>query len=425
LNFNGIPQVATFSLPCSVPSSMLVSMLHVWLNAKWVGRETVSFAVSRKFIDIKVGDLIALPWQTDERGWKVERVETSEKMKVFARATEAEPTLPMKARSETTQSSQTFAKTSPLVHFLDLPVLSDSSGETGNRIAAAVEPWAGTMAVYSSPGTQAFSYRQALTSPATIGELLDPLESSTVTSRWYRAKKIQIRFHSNAVFSLDKLNLLGGGNALAVRSNTDQWELIQFLKAEPIEDGIWEISELLRGQRGTEAEARAGASIGADVVLIDAAVPTLQHLDTELGLPLNWSVGPVGRVLGDSGFTTQSYAPGYRGLLPFSVVHLSAHQSATGNLSANWIRRDRLWRDDWQLLDIPMSESELKYTVLISNHSGVQLSREVLTENVEFDSSELMSIFGAGQHTVTIEVAQISTSMGPGPFNHYDLQLIL
>lgn len=62
----------------------------------------------------------------------------------------------------------------------------------------------------------------------------------------------------------DMIGLASGANRVMVGG-----EVLQFVRAEPLDDGRWRLAGLLRGRGGTEPEARSGHMAGTPVILLD------------------------------------------------------------------------------------------------------------------------------------------------------------
>src|SRR5690606_25818822 len=116
--------------------------------------------------------------------------------------------------------------------------------------------------------------------------------------------------------------LMNGANAAAVLASNGVWEILQFQKAEETEINRWTLSCLLRGQMGTNDAMSAGAGVGAPFVLLNEAVVAAGLKPEEVGLELNWRVGPVGYDLSETHFASSTVAGGIRARLPLSPVHL-------------------------------------------------------------------------------------------------------
>ena len=135
-------------------------------------------------------------------------------------------------------------------------------------------------------------------------------------------------------------------------------ELVQFARAEPLGNGRWQLSGLLRGRGGTEW-AIAGHAAGDRFVLIDDA---LVALDPALvGDPAYARIAALG--LADVEPVSVEVALAGASLLPLSPVHGKLRAGADGSLSLSWVRRARgawLWRDG---VEIPLVEQSESYLV--------------------------------------------------------------
>lgn len=403
-----------FSAPLVIEPNLVQTATDAWLHDRWSGRETIEFSLPRAYATITPGDQLQFSDDPKKRRWLVRRVETGVDLQISARSLELQHPRPARAERRVLKQSALVAGP-PLVRFLDLPILPDRQGSNGNLVAATARPWPGELAVYSSSTPEDLTYRQTIANAAFMGELTSDLPSAAAFSRWDRAAQPELRLYTGELVSVSRLSVFSGGNALAVRSRTGDWELLQFQSAQLTGARQWRVSNLLRGQAGTENEAEAGAAAGAELVILNSAVEPLETNALEQGAVLKWQIGPTGGAVGDPAFLKAEYAPGHRGEVPFSPVHLRARSGATGNLLLSWIRRNRLDADDWQLVDIPNSEASERYSVSITGSVSGAWQAESDQPSLTISAPELTDAFGTDTQILTIAVAQISATRGPGP----------
>ncbi|MEL7690276.1 phage tail baseplate protein [Citromicrobium bathyomarinum] len=150
--------------------------------------------------------------------------------------------------------------------------------------------------------------------------------------------------------SVDERALLDGANRLRIGE-----EIVQFRVAEPVGDGHWMLSGLLRGRGGTEHFAASGHPAGSPVILLDRQL---------LALPAN----NYDEICGESGLTGS--APVYAQLesagstlRPLAPVHPSVCATPAGDPEWRWIRRARgSWR--WlDAVDVPLAEEREAYRI--------------------------------------------------------------
>ena len=405
----------TISAPIVADGERLKPILESWLHNRWTGRENVSFSIPKNRIYFTLGDEITFEDDEFSQRWRISAIDEGEMLTVSAVATEVGGERPTVLSPQPRIQIQRVSYSAPLVHFLDLPYLASTDDtKDSNLVAVTGVPWAGTHAIYSSPDEDGFSFVQPLENTAFMGVLTSPLIGTSITSRWNWSNAFELELYFGEISSSEMLHVLNGANVLAVRSGNGGWEVLQFQNADLIGPKKWKLSGLLRGQAGTEVEALSGAGSGTDVVVINKAVIPLENMTQQRGLLLNWLVGPAGYVLGDPEFARIQYAPGYRGLKPYSPVHLKVNQTLSGELVISWVRRNRFDSDDWSPPDVPMSEQHEGYLITITNAQGATLALEAFLQTLNVQSSDLVETFGNGQSNLNISVAQSSASVSWG-----------
>ncbi len=414
INRTGLEE-QTLAAPLVTTREVVEPVLEAWLHARWLGRETITFGLDRSAIRLNVGDNIVFENAPQAQNWRIVSIEEGEHLQMVAQAVEPGEVVPIERRPQSRALRRLDTGAPPLVKFLDLPILGADGTKESNVIAVASRPWPGPMAVYASPSDDGFALRQTIPNTASIGELNAPLAPSDVVGRWCYAQTLEVRLHTGALSSSQATRVLNGSNALAVKTPLGSWEVLQFQVADLIDDRTWRLNRILRGQAGTEVEARAGADAGADVVVLNGAVFPLEGVSSQRGLELNWLIGPTGTVLGGPEFTRDVFATGYRGLTPYSPVHLDAWLAQSGGLEIRWIRRDRINADDWTPVEIAMSEASENYEVNIADNQANTLVLQTPTTGLSIDAAELHAVFGINPVGLNVFVRQLSATVGTGP----------
>jgi hypothetical protein len=201
--------------------------------------------------------------------------------------------------------------------------------------------------------------------------------------------------------SCDDEALIDGSNLAVLGS-----EVLQFCNVEPLGQGKFRLTRMLRGRAGTEW-AMNDHAIGEPFALIERG--TL----TSVAIP-PWVTGAnvsatIHNLSGDLSTSPASVFGGESGR-PLSPVALKASIDAAGDLAITWTRRSRsdfAWVDG---IDAPIGESSEQYRV---NIAGPQSSFEFSTTEaaLQVHAAELASL-GSGE--VTIKVCQV----GDGGASH-------
>ncbi|PCI04345.1 MAG: hypothetical protein COB78_08480 [Hyphomicrobiales bacterium] len=404
----------TMSLPMVLPSGAASVAGEERIRDFWVAQDKLQFALGQKYSMLSPGDIITFD-EGDDRKWLVEQADTGNHRMFKTRAI---ADLPKPARNQGDFSSIESALqiAGPAsVELMDLPLLAndDATGPV-SHCAVFANPWVGTHLALSSPTTSGFQLRAQNEIPSTIGELLEPLGAGP-SGRWDLGSQLHVTVYFNALQSVAEDLVLNGANALAVKCNNGGWEIIQFTDALLQEDGSWILSNLLRGQLGSEEEMASGALAGSRIALLNQAITPIQLESYEKGLELNWQIGPLNEPYGSGSYISLIHANNGRSKQAFSPVHLRSNQETNGDISLNWIRRSRLDADSWEGVEIPLGESSERYQIRILDVSDTELRvLETSIANATYTDAMRIEDFGSGSGTVKFSIAQIASSGLPG-----------
>jgi hypothetical protein len=228
-----------------------------------------------------------------------------------------------------------------------------------------------------------------------------------------RASRLVVDVGESQLASTTALQAFAGANLAAVRNGDGEWEVLQFLNAALLSPGVYELSDLLRGQAGSEHAMRAPLPAGAPFVLIDDSVLRLPLSGAERDLALNWRYGPATRDVGDGSYVSLVHAFRGVGLRPYAPAHVRGTRSG-GDLALSWVRRTRVGGDGWNGPEVPLSEADERYEVDILD--GVTVKRTIASTvpSALYTAAAQTVDFGAPQATVRVRVHQLSAVAGRG-----------
>ena len=402
------------SFPGVLETGQGKALLDDWLKRAWYERETTTFSVAQPQADIVPGVIVRVPACGSSSDFLVTQVEDGLVRTVSARQIARSAPTPWRPSIRPGITGAPVVVGRPHALFLDLP---EGAGEPGGpqaqfRVAVWQKPWR-SQALFVSPQETGFVFRTAITRAASVGRLVAALEPGFV-GRIDRTGSIVVELFDARLASVDFPQLLNGANAAAVRGASGAWEIVQFGRVEEISPQIWRLSDLLRGQLGTDDAMAAGAPAGSDFVVLDDAVRPAGLLESERGLLLNWRVGPSGADLSGANFVTQRQAGGLRALTPLSPVHLRVNRVG-GDLDFSWIRRGRVEADRWEGADIPLGEEREEYRVEIAAPGGAALRTQTVSAAAWlYPSAAILADFGAFPEEIELTVRQFSVAAGWG-----------
>lgn len=384
-----------------------------WLFETWTARERARFVLPPSALALQPGDVVALEQPQQSRLFRISEIGDHGAREIDAIAFDAgvyagssgvvRPVLP--------PSGDTIGAVFAVL--LDLPLLTNSGGETVGYVAVASTPWPpGGAAIYRSAEDANFSLAGVATQSATTGVTLDPLPPG-FEGRLDHAHRLRVTLDAGTLSSTTRLNLFAGANAIAVEGIDGDWEVLQFETATLVAPQTYELDTLLRGQAGTERAMRETIAAGAQVVVLDAAVTRLPLSLGEIGLPFVWRYGPAKRAIGDASYRSTTHAFRGVGLRPLSPVHVRARRSS-GDIVLSWVRRTRTDGDNWETLDVPLGEASEAYEVDILSGGSVVRTLAAGTTSTVYAAAEQIADFGAPQSSVAVRVYQMSDVLGRG-----------
>jgi len=406
-------RAASMDLPAILPPTMAEGLAEARLRDLWIGRETLEIAVTRRHLALTAGDLVRIASGAAAGEWRIEAIEDGEARELRLRAVAPIEDLarPGAASPAAVQTAASF--TAPQFLAMNLPLSPENIVPTIHCAVAAV-PWARSYGIWSSPASYGFALRALATAGATVGSLVAPLAPGP-EGRLDRAHVIALRLGSGSIASQTELLLLNGANAAAVLCANGEWEILQFRDAVLTSNGEWRLSQLLRGQAGTDPAMRAGAAVGSPFVVLDSAIVPVALAQLEAGLAQNWRCGPASDPVSAGTFAQVSHTHAALAQRPLSPVHLSARRLASGDVELAWIRRSRIDADSWDAPDIPLGEAVEAWQVQILRPGGeVARTLSAATGTAAYALADQLYDFGAHPGSVRFAVAQLGANGAAG-----------
>ena len=206
-------------------------------------------------------------------------------------------------------------------------------------------------------------------------------------------------------------------NSLTVNAMLIGSELIQFRLATLVSTGIYTLSGLLRGGRGTEWAMTGHAATERCVLLREAGLRRIILQNNELGLSFYYK--GVTRSRPVSSADAESFTNNAVGLKPFAPIDLRASRDESGNVTFTWQRRTRLSvRVIGTLgISVPLDEDAESYEIDIMAAGSPTTILRTLTATsgtVGYTAAEQTTDFGSAQASITARVYQISATVNRG-----------
>jgi len=377
-------------------------------RAEAVREEAVVHLSPLAALRLEAGDRVTLPG--DERLWRVERLDLDEHPRAVLGRCEA--SVAATGLPDWTPSPPVEPAAAPVMHVLDLPPLPGAEDDQRPLLAVAGEPWR-EMDVHAGVAADALTVRARAAQPATVGVTLSHLPAGPL-HRLDRAGRLLVRMEGAPPESRSLAAVLAGANALAVQGVGGDWEIVQFLDAEPVSADVWRLSGLLRGQAGSDPAMAALNPAAAAVVRLDETLVRAEMALSERGLPLVWRAAPAGGPAGGEAMTQVEAAWRAIAARPWSPAHLRRRPGDDGDILLSWVRRARLGGDGWDG-EPPLSEEAERYRLEILDGETVVRVVETAAPAFAWTAVQQAEDFPSGvPDPVTIRVAQYSAIFGWG-----------
>ncbi|WP_279350796.1 phage tail baseplate protein [Erythrobacter litoralis] len=349
--------------------------------------ETISWRCTELDPSLHAGALVRLPtepglWRVDSWEWREKGIE----LELSRHRTAPATSIVSNAGVGWTPADRHAASTE--LSMFELPW--DGLGYANERrIFAAVSHtagrWAGA-ALYAIQSGALNSTGQSLTRSATIGTLISALGPSPCRRLEPDAGLILECADDDAFFgTTDAAGLAQGFNRLLCGG-----EVIQFMKAELLQAGVWRLSGLLRGRGGTEEDALSGHSKGTSVILLDENVTPV----SEQGVRMAGGEGFAAFGSTDTEPAFASVANPGRSLRPPSPVHAVARVLADRAIHLTWTRRVRggwHWPDG---VESPLVEEAEAYEIGAGSPDAPNFLRRTAIPRATLSADETTEIGG-------------------------------
>lgn len=242
------------------------------------------------------------------------------------------------------QQVEVEAPADTIMELMDIPILRDADDDPGHYVATrgSGTTYPGS-AIYKSIDDIDYDLLERITESAVLGDCDTVLGDWTGARVFDEINSVTVDVGNGTLTSRTRDTILSStSNAMLIGS-----EIIQFLNAELIDTGVYKLTSLLRGCRGTEWAMTGHSSNERCVLLRTAGLRRIDMESAELGMTRYYAGVTLGRRLstaltgspeGGEPFTNTGI-----GLKPFSLVDVRTSRNVmTGDITITAQRRSRL-----------------------------------------------------------------------------------
>ena len=291
---------------------------------------------------------------------------------------------------------------------MDLPMLRYEDDTLGMYYAFGFRDGSVTGAsVYRSPDELAWEVLGTGNDGPVFGWAATVLPNVASPWVWDETSKVQVALTQGTLDSKTALEVLNWANVALLGD-----EIIQWRTAAVLASGLYELSSLLRGRRGTEGAVGTHALGERFVLLSEDGVYRAPLPMTEVGRVAYYK----GIADGGNWDDASSNPLAFKGasLRCFAPVQVKGSRDGSGNLTVTWKRRTR-WYGEWQDgIDAPLFEASESYEIDILSGATVKRTLTATTPSIVYPAAEQVVDFGAAQSAVTVAVYQLNAVVGRG-----------
>jgi hypothetical protein len=194
-------------------------------------------------------------------------------------------------------------------------------------------------------------------------------------------------------------------------------EQIQFVTATLVTTGIYRLSRLLRGGRGTEWAMIDHAVSERCVLLRTSGIRRIPLVNAQIGVARYYKGVTLGRAVSTA--TSRAFTCTAVGLKPFSPFDLRASRDGSNNVTFTWQRRSRLSvrMTGPYGISVPLGEESESYQIDIHDQASPHTVLRTITatsETASYTAAEQTADGLTPGDAIDVAVYQMSAVIGRG-----------
>lgn len=407
--------IVEFSTRIVMNSKQAQKVAETALTVMWVSRVQYTIQIPSRYITLDPGDVITTTWNGVVYTIYIMDVKTGANGVIIVSGVAQEEIayIPDEYTSGIVNDNYTYPDMADLYevfsYLFDAPLLreiDDSMGFYGVGTTDIVAEWRGAV-IYRSSDDVNFDEYAYLSKYGVIGAAVDVLPDHA-HEIFDEVNTVTVGIYSGTLESVSKVDVLNGNNIAMLGD-----ELIGFTTAVQIDTGLWELSGLLRGAKGSDWAT--GLHDVNDIFVLLQPDGSILSQTTEiatLGLDKYYKGVGAGQAVEDA-VSYQFTTSGVR-IKPLSPVHLDGARSGN-DLTVSWIRRTRYTCNWLPGESAPMDEPVEEYEIDIMDGATVVRTLTVSGDTqVVYTEADQITDFGSAQSAVEVNIYQMSARIGRG-----------
>ena len=398
-------------LPVATTTDHAAAVAQGLLYTAWTERNRRKVSLTRRWAALDAGDIVTLETAPGQFGSMIIQRATDDGTTIALELADADVALLAApgygASPDSGQDAvQGTAPTGLLM--LDVPLLREQDNDAG--LYVALYPigtgWAGA-ALYAGQGAGQLQQQGAVTQGAPVGFAASALPA-WASSLMDETSRLTVQLTAGALYSTTRAQQLDANANICLLGQ----EVISFRTAADLGNGLYQLSGLMRGLRGTERH-RATHQVGEPFALLGAGgLLRVPLAPGQIGVEYLWRAATFGQTIADA--TTLAHTPRGESAKPLAPVNPRKALASGGALTVTWDRRTRSLQDfPANGVDVPLFEASEAYEVdIFTDATFATVLRTLATTApaVTYTAAQQVADFGATQASVHLRIHQIGAA---------------
>lgn len=340
------------------------------LHEAWAGRETLELALTDQWVDLNASDAVAVPIGSSGLAYmRIERINRNRAgiCEVSLRSDDPEvyrSTAVRQAPAVPPNELDLVGNTKLVL--IDAPILLDANDNDGFYWAATGQNpgWRGADIQRSIDGGVSYDGFASATGYAEIGTVTGTVPAGPVLV-WDRSTVITVTLlPGGELESATEQQVYAGANLAWIGPSTGQGgEYIQFATATLVAPQTWELSNLLRGRRGTEYAVATHGPSETFVLMLASSVGRANYGSSDWNRERIFRPVSVYQEFDDA--ADQAFTNTGEGKRPLAPVAPMIVRNDLNDITLSWVRRTRLEVPGLGNGFVPLGEESERYEVEI------------------------------------------------------------
>jgi hypothetical protein len=404
-------------LPVVMTPDEAAQAADILMYQAWVGRNKRTFATTRAFAKIEPTDTITVQAGNVAANVRITNRKQSDGLIEWSSADVDSAVFTSNATGVPLPLPNGITFPAPThLQVLDIPALREIDNDAGVYLAAYIPgsgAWPGAAILQAPSFAGPYSRVASIYARASVGQATTILGYYYGGNTFDELNTVDVQMFYGAPSSATATAVLNGANVGIVGD-----EIIQWKTATDLGNSNYRLSGLLRGRRATEQQMLNHALYDRFVLLDTTGLERLTLANGIIGLTRNYRPVTFGGVENPVFDVAHAHIGG--SAIPALVANITATRTTFG-IMIRWRRRDRLAWDWADSIELPLNETQERYTIeIFTSFAGVVVRtiNDIATNEYLYTVADEFFDFDAlGDYpldTITVKIYQVSSSAGRG-----------